>query len=138
MSLFGVILVQIFPVFSRIRIECREILLISTYSVSMRENAKKMRTRMTPNTDTFLQSRSLPKLFWMFVYFRVYNHNFHSMFFQLVNLIVLHWLRKSGHQWKGWYKAFFTNKGDGHKVGHYTKNHISQVLEYHGNLKKAN
>ena len=37
-SVFGVILVRIFPAFSRIR---------------MRENAAKMRTRVTPNTNTF-------------------------------------------------------------------------------------
>ena len=44
-SVFGVILVRnFFPAFSRI---------ISPYSVRMRENAGKMRTRITPNTDTF-------------------------------------------------------------------------------------
>ena len=33
--------------------EYREIRTISPYSVRMRENAEKMRTRITPNTDTF-------------------------------------------------------------------------------------
>ena len=53
MSVFGVILVRIFPAFSRIRTEYGEILRIFLYSVQMRENAEKMRTRITPNTDTF-------------------------------------------------------------------------------------
>ena len=39
MSVFGVILVRIFPAFSRIRTEYGEILRISPYSVRMRENA---------------------------------------------------------------------------------------------------
>ena len=49
----GVILVRIFPSFSRIRTEYGEILRISLDSVRMWENAGKMRTRITPNTDTF-------------------------------------------------------------------------------------
>ena len=53
MSVFGVILVRIFPAFSRIETEYTEILRISPYSVQMQENAGKMRTRITPNTDTF-------------------------------------------------------------------------------------
>ena len=48
-SVFGVILVHIFPAFSRIRTEYGEI----PYSIRMRENAGKMRTRITPNTDSF-------------------------------------------------------------------------------------
>ena len=50
---FGVILVRIFPAFSRIRSEYGEILRISRYSIRMLENAGKMRTRITPSTDTF-------------------------------------------------------------------------------------
>ena len=49
-------LVRIFPGFSRIRTEYGEILRISSislYSVRMRENSGKMRTRITPNTDSF-------------------------------------------------------------------------------------
>ena len=38
---------------SRIRTEYGDILRISPYSVGTRENAGKMRTRITPNTDTF-------------------------------------------------------------------------------------
>ena len=53
MSVFGVILVHIFPSISRIRTEYGEILRISLYSVQMRENAGKKRTRITPNADTF-------------------------------------------------------------------------------------
>ena len=53
MSVFGVILVRIFPSFSRIRTAYEETNRISLYSVRMRENAGKMRTRITPNTDTF-------------------------------------------------------------------------------------
>ena len=49
----GFILVRIFPAFSRIWTEYGEIRSISPYSVRMRENAGKMRTRITPNTDTF-------------------------------------------------------------------------------------
>ena len=41
------------PHFSRIRTEYGETLRISPYSVRMRENAGKMGTRITPNTDTF-------------------------------------------------------------------------------------
>ena len=53
MSVFGVILVHIFPAFSRIRTDYGEILRISPYSVRMRQNVGKMGTRITPNTDTF-------------------------------------------------------------------------------------
>ena len=53
MPLFEVILVRIFPVFSRIQTEYGEIFRISRYSVRMRENAEKMRTRITLNMDTF-------------------------------------------------------------------------------------
>ena len=53
MSVFGVILVCIFAAFSCIRTEYGEIRCISPYSVRMRENVGKMRTRTTMNTDTF-------------------------------------------------------------------------------------
>ena len=53
MPVFGVILIRIFPAISRIWTEYGEIKIISPYSVRMRENAGKMRTRITPNTDTF-------------------------------------------------------------------------------------
>ena len=53
MSVFGVILVRIFPAFSRIETEYTEIPRISPYSVQMQKNAGKMRTRITLNTDTF-------------------------------------------------------------------------------------
>ena len=52
-SVFGVILVRIFHAFSRIRTENRAILRTSPYSVQMRENEGKMRTRTTPNMDAF-------------------------------------------------------------------------------------
>ena len=45
MSVFGVILVHIFPAVFRIRTEYGE--------TRTRENAEKIRTRMAPNTDTF-------------------------------------------------------------------------------------
>ena len=48
MSVFGVILVCIFPAFSHIRTEYGP-----PYSALMRENAGKMGTRITPNKDTF-------------------------------------------------------------------------------------
>ena len=41
------------PHFSRIRTEYGEIIRISSYSVRMRENLGKMRTRINPNSDTF-------------------------------------------------------------------------------------
>ena len=47
------ILVRIFPEFSDIRTEYGEIESISLYSIRMWENARKMRTRITPNKDTF-------------------------------------------------------------------------------------
>ena len=47
-----VILVRIFPTFSRIQTEYGEIRSISQYSVQMRKNARKMRIRITPNTDS--------------------------------------------------------------------------------------
>ena len=53
MSVFWVILVRIFPAFSHIWTEYEEIRRISPYSVRMRENAGKKRTKVTPNTDTF-------------------------------------------------------------------------------------
>ena len=52
-SVFGVILVPIFPAFSTIRTEYGEIRSISLYSVPMRENAGKIRARITPSMDTF-------------------------------------------------------------------------------------
>ena len=53
MSVFRVILVRISPASSSIWTEDGEILRISPYSVQMRESEGKMRTRITPNTDTF-------------------------------------------------------------------------------------
>ena len=50
MSVFRVVLVRIFPAFSRIRTEYGKILV-------SQENAGKMRTRITPNTDTFYAVR---------------------------------------------------------------------------------
>ena len=50
---FGVILVPIFLTFTRIWTEYGGILRISPYSVQMRQNAGKMRTRRTQNTDTY-------------------------------------------------------------------------------------
>ena len=54
MSVFGVILVHIFPLFSRIRTEYGEIVRISSYSVQMGQNTGKTWTKITPNTDTYL------------------------------------------------------------------------------------
>ena len=65
MSIFGVILVRIFPTFSHIWIEYGEIRSISPYAVRMRLNAGKMRTRIAPNTDTFYA------VFYFFVAFTV-------------------------------------------------------------------
>ena len=53
MSVFGVILIHIFPALARIWTEYGEMQSISPYSVQMRKNAGRMRTRITPNTDTF-------------------------------------------------------------------------------------
>ena len=66
MSVFGVILVRSFPTFSRIRTEYREVLRIYQYSVWMRENAGKMRTRITPNRDDFY-AVSVDWLFHFFI-----------------------------------------------------------------------
>ena len=52
-NIIEVILVRIFPAFFRSWAEYGEILSISPYSVQMRENAGKMRTRITPNTGSF-------------------------------------------------------------------------------------
>ena len=64
MSVFGVILVRIFPAYSRIWTDkkgpCWELFWFaffprdtpSPYSVRMRENAGKMQARITPNKDT--------------------------------------------------------------------------------------
>ena len=52
MSVFGVILVRIFPTFSYIRTEYGEIR-ISPYPVQMQGNAGKKWTRITLNTGTF-------------------------------------------------------------------------------------
>ena len=43
----------IFPGFSRIRTEYGEIIRISLYLVRMRENPGKIRTRITPNKNSF-------------------------------------------------------------------------------------
>ena len=53
MSVVGVILVRIFPAFSRIWTEYGDIPHISPYSVRISENAGKMRIRIPPNMDTF-------------------------------------------------------------------------------------
>ena len=55
MYVFGVILVPIFPAFSRIRTE---------YGVSLRIQSEygKMRTEITPNTDTF---HAVTKVEWL-------------------------------------------------------------------------
>ena len=53
MSVFGVILVRIFPAFSRILTEYDEIRSIFPYLVRMQENAGKMLTRITPVTNIF-------------------------------------------------------------------------------------
>ena len=61
-SVFGVILVRIFPAFSRIWTEYGEIS-ISPYSARMQENAGKMLTRITSNTDSFYSvSHSTPSV----------------------------------------------------------------------------
>ena len=52
-SVFGAILFSTFPAFSGIRTEYGEIRSICLYSVRMWENAGKMPTKITPNTDTF-------------------------------------------------------------------------------------
>ena len=59
-SVFGVILVRIFPKFSRIWTEYEEVLRISRYQVQIPENAWKIPTRITPNTDTFYAVLLLP------------------------------------------------------------------------------
>ena len=53
MYVFEVILVRIFPAFSLIRTDYWEIRSIFPYSLRMRKNAGKIRTRITPTTDTF-------------------------------------------------------------------------------------
>ena len=53
MSIFGVILVHIFPAFSHIWTQYGEILRICPYSVRMRENVAKMRKIIIPNMDIF-------------------------------------------------------------------------------------
>ena len=70
MFVFEVILVCIFPAFSRIRIEYGEILsvCISSYSVLMLENAGKIWTRITPNMDTFYTVLTMKYLKYSFVW----------------------------------------------------------------------
>ena len=67
MAVFGVILVHIFPAFSRIWTEHGKTLRIPPYSVQMRENTGKMRTRITPNTDTFYVVRIAPNTDFFYV-----------------------------------------------------------------------
>ena len=52
-------------VFSRIRTEYGEILSIFPYSVRMQENAGKMRTGITPNTDIFYAASDIPNFSWL-------------------------------------------------------------------------
>ena len=65
------------PHFSRIRTEHEEIRSISPYSVQMRENAEKMRTRITPNTDSFYACRNL-KVFSKLEYKVDTSYNWHD------------------------------------------------------------
>ena len=57
----------LWSVFSRIQTEYGEIRSISPYSVRMRKNAGKMRTRITLNTDSFYVVNSMIKLLKYFV-----------------------------------------------------------------------
>ena len=97
MAVFGVILVLIFPAFSSIRTEYGEILRVSPYSVQMRENVGKMRTRITPNTDTFYVVR----IFRFLKYLR--------MVFRMV------WCLQTGFTNFSWYSFWFQGNGD-HRV----------------------
>ena len=61
--------------FSRIWTEYGEIRSISPYSVRMQENAGKMRTRTTPNTDTFYVVFMIKKCcFFNWIYFKFELH----------------------------------------------------------------
>ena len=60
-SVFGIILLYIFPVFSCICTEYREILHLTLHSARMQENPGKMRTRVTPNMDSFYAVNNLTK-----------------------------------------------------------------------------
>ena len=98
MSVFGVILASIFAAFSRIWTEYGETRIISPYSVQALENPGKMRTRKTPNTDTFyavpestrmnqkqcLNQKTNSKTVW------VKHHDFIDK-----HQGILHWLGKS-------------------------------------------
>ena len=61
MSVFGVILVRIFPSFSRIRIEYGEVLRIS-YLIQMRENAGKCGKNADQDKFEYRHLRSVEKL----------------------------------------------------------------------------
>ena len=95
-SVFGVILVHIFPTFSCIRTEYREILRIlriSLYSVQMREIAGKMQTRVTLNTGTFYAVVIINDFFQFgrnFVY-ELSSGNY----FQRSNIQTIHFANKS-------------------------------------------
>ena len=52
-SVFGVILVRIFPHFPAFGLNTERYVRISSYSVRMRKNVGKMWTRITPNTVSF-------------------------------------------------------------------------------------
>ena len=54
---------HIFPHSDRTRSDTEEIRSISSYSVRMQENAGKMRTRITPNTDSFY---AMKRIKWYF------------------------------------------------------------------------
>ena len=69
-SVFGVTLIRIFSTFSRIWTEYGEI-----HSVQMRENAGKMQTRISPNTNTFYAVRLL---------YTKYTTNFLTLFMAYV------------------------------------------------------
>ena len=91
MSVFGVILVGIFTVFSHIRTQYGQIFRISPYSVQMPENAGKMRNRIAPNTDTFsavefinIVSIFILRLYWI-CYFLIY---FFRNFFCLIQCMI--------------------------------------------------
>ena len=77
MSIFGVILVRIFPAFSRIRTEYGEILRISPYSVRTAGRCWKNADQNNSEYGHFLRSDSIFSAEVLTVFFTTFDHFYH-------------------------------------------------------------
>ena len=86
MSIFGVILVRIFPAFSRIRTEYGEILRISPYSVRTAGRCGKNADQNNSEYGHFLRSDSILSVEVLTVFFTSFDHFYHLPIVEQLNL----------------------------------------------------